>query len=323
MDLPIYNIKVDDLIFEDGVQRISLVNEPAIEEKFITLSKDKIFLAADVEKKELVGPFLVPDKLIYRNVDGYEFYIKFNKEDIEIISSKWMREGKMHNFNLEHEDITVPAYLKENWIIEDENDKSSKYGFDLPLGTWMGKIKIEDDNFWSKYVKAGKVKGFSVELMASALELQLNKNKLSSMDKVKLQEEVVGATGATATAVEEVSTIDTVVEEQELTVEEEVMAMLTPITEKYDAMLEGLQMKINELESIVSEMNKKEEVVDEAGVQPEVEQEIVELKKQVQELSKFISTNTKEVSVDKSNDLKLKREQDLKSKLEFLVNRKK
>jgi hypothetical protein len=51
----------------------------------------------------------------------------------------------------------------ESWIIEDEQkDKSKLYGFDLPKGTWMISMKVNNDEVWND-VKEGKVKGFSIE----------------------------------------------------------------------------------------------------------------------------------------------------------------
>jgi hypothetical protein len=50
----------------------------------------------------------------------------------------------------------------ESWIIEGENDKSKNYGFDLPQGTWMISMKVNNDEIWDK-VKLGEVKGFSIE----------------------------------------------------------------------------------------------------------------------------------------------------------------
>ena len=41
-------------------------------------------------------------------------------------------------------------------------DKSKLYGFDLPNGTWFVKMKITNDELWSK-VKDGELKGLSIE----------------------------------------------------------------------------------------------------------------------------------------------------------------
>ena len=48
--------------------------------------------------------------------------------------------------------------------LEDEKyDKSRKYRMNVPIGTWMGSVKVNNDEVWNEYVKTGKVKGFSIE----------------------------------------------------------------------------------------------------------------------------------------------------------------
>ena len=41
-------------------------------------------------------------------------------------------------------------------------DKSRLYGYDLPKGTWMVSMKINNDELWNK-IKAGELKGLSIE----------------------------------------------------------------------------------------------------------------------------------------------------------------
>ena len=41
-------------------------------------------------------------------------------------------------------------------------DKSRLYGYDLPKGTWMVSMKINNDELWSK-VKDGSLRGLSIE----------------------------------------------------------------------------------------------------------------------------------------------------------------
>jgi hypothetical protein len=54
--------------------------------------------------------------------------------------------------------------LVESWLVEDkEKDKSALYGLDVPLGTWMGSVKVNNDEVWNEFVKTKKVKGFSIE----------------------------------------------------------------------------------------------------------------------------------------------------------------
>jgi hypothetical protein len=51
------------------------------------------------------------------------------------------------------------------------------YGFSLPKGTWMISMKVDNDEVWHD-VKAGKVKGFSIEgYFADKLEMSLEQQK--------------------------------------------------------------------------------------------------------------------------------------------------
>ena len=64
----------------------------------------------------------------------------------------------------------------ESWIKEDDtHDKSLKYGFDLPNGTWFAVMKVENDETWQR-VKNGEVKGFSIEGNFDLEKINLNKN---------------------------------------------------------------------------------------------------------------------------------------------------
>ena len=37
------------------------------------------------------------------------------------------------------------------------------YGLDVPVGTWMVAVKVDNEAIWQEWVKEGKVKGFSIE----------------------------------------------------------------------------------------------------------------------------------------------------------------
>ena len=124
------------------------------------------FAALD-EKQMLVGPLMVPNKLIPRaDENGDMYYVYFTEDTIKKLAYKMMKDKLIDSVNIEHDnnDRVDDAYLVESWIIEDDKtDKSRKYGFDLPKGTWMGMYKIDNEKIWNEYVKTGLVKGFSVE----------------------------------------------------------------------------------------------------------------------------------------------------------------
>ena len=147
-----------------GIEAISLVEFPAIEENFVALSKHKIELKTmDEEKRLVVGLALVPDKKIYRNNGGFEYNITFSKDTVRKASEKYLKSLKIHNATIEHEMEVDGVYLTESWIVEDvDKDKTALYDLDAPEGAWAVSMRIENDEVWQD-VKAGKYLGFSIE----------------------------------------------------------------------------------------------------------------------------------------------------------------
>lgn len=128
-------------------------------------SKNSQKFSLDEEKRIITGPAMVPNKMIPRRGTMGEVYsVFFTEETIRKISEKFLREKHTDKTNLEHTPINLSdVYVIESWIIEDpDNDKSTKFGYDLPSGTWMVSMKVEDDKIWNS-VKQGNIKGFSVE----------------------------------------------------------------------------------------------------------------------------------------------------------------
>ena len=76
----------------------------------------------------------------------------------------FLQNGKQSNSTLEHSKALNGLTLVESWLVEDDvMDKSRKYGLDVPVGTWMGSVKVNNDDVWNEYVKTNKVRGFSIE----------------------------------------------------------------------------------------------------------------------------------------------------------------
>ena len=149
-----------------GIEAISVVENPAIEEDFIALkNQDQIRLAeVSKEKRILMGAALIPDKPIYRKSDDNEFYIYFSKDTVAKASQMFLQAGNQGQATMEHATEKLEGMtVVESWIIEDEvHDKSRKYGLDMPVGTWMVSMKCDNDEVWAK-VKENKIRGFSIE----------------------------------------------------------------------------------------------------------------------------------------------------------------
>jgi hypothetical protein len=129
---------------------------------------DASYAFASIEEKQMViGPAMVPNKLIVRkDEEGNPYYVYFSEEAIKRIAYKMMADKVIDKVNIEHDGqkFVDGAYLVESWIVDDpEKDKSLLYGFTPVKGQWMTMYKIDDKDIWDKYIKTGKVKGFSVE----------------------------------------------------------------------------------------------------------------------------------------------------------------
>ena len=150
-----------------GIEAISVVEAPAIEEDFIALkNEDKIRLAeVSKEKRLLMGAALIPDKPIYRKSGDHEFYIYFSKDTVAKASQMFLKSGNQGQATMEHASEKLDGMtVVESWIVEsDLYDKSKKYGLDMPIGTWMVSMKVDNDEIWNNYVKKNKIKGFSIE----------------------------------------------------------------------------------------------------------------------------------------------------------------
>ena len=119
------------------------------------------------DKMEIAGPLMIPDKLIPRfDEEGEKYYVFFDAAGIKKLSYKLMKNKLIDSVNIEHDPERKVADLSlvESWLVTDpENDKSNSYGYKLAKGSWFGIYKVNNDEVWEKYIKTGKVKGFSVE----------------------------------------------------------------------------------------------------------------------------------------------------------------
>ena len=159
---------------------ISLVESPAIESDFVALAKEEeekqqVFLESN-EKHMVYGAALIPDKDIYRNNGEQEFYINFTKESIERMSQDFMKEYRQYEVKTDHDDIANEVCVVESWLVSDSyKDKSNALGINVPEGAWMIGMKVNNIDTWER-IKAGELKGFSVESMISLEEFSKQNN---------------------------------------------------------------------------------------------------------------------------------------------------
>ena len=178
---------------EDGVFAISLVENPAIEENWVALSKEQIELKViDDEKRIVVGFALVPDKEIYRKqkVGGVmkEFNIRMSKDTVSKAAELFMKNLNGKNFTVEHERPEQGISVIESWIVEDKaHDKSNIYNLKPKGGEWVVMSKIYNDKVWED-VKSGIYKAYSIEAMFQGFE-QLQSKELTIIEEL---EQIIG-----------------------------------------------------------------------------------------------------------------------------------
>jgi hypothetical protein len=152
---------------ELAIDAISLVTSPAIESEFVFFGKEKnnlTFAKVDEEKRMLISPALIPNKNIFRHNPNTQedYYVYFSKETVRKASELYLKHNNHHKATYQHQDRVSGVLTVESWIKEGDMDKSKLYGYDLPDGTWFVKMKIENDELWSK-IKDGELKGLSIE----------------------------------------------------------------------------------------------------------------------------------------------------------------
>jgi len=200
----VVELTLDDLE-NNGVVAVSLVDEPAIEFDYMLFNKEKINVTlaqVDEEQRIITGPALIPDKEIYRfnQRTNEEFYVWFSKETVKKVSEKFLIDQNNSNVTLDHQNLVSNISVIESWIVTDpENDKAKALGYDVPEGTWMLSMKVNNDMVWTDLIKSGLLRGFSIEGSFSHNFEKMSKNEeiheiideLTEDDRLELVEELL------------------------------------------------------------------------------------------------------------------------------------
>ena len=271
-------------VINGQVQAISLVDYPAIEADFVALSK-QLPIQLSTDKMELIGPVLIPDKLIYRRLEGREFYISFDAETIEQLANDYLANGFQYNFTLDHKTETQDVVVVQSWVTLEDGE--------YPKGTWMIKAKVNNEDLWQS-IKSGEFKGFSIESVVE-LDKSINEFDFSSQmsteelfEKIKelfkeafnpqTPEEVIDEKAAEVVEeVKEEVVAEVEMKEEEPKEDERVKELEDQLASK-DAEIAALNDKIAELEAGLK--TKDEEAVELAKQVAESKEEIVKLSKQ-------------------------------------------
>lgn len=293
-------MRVYEAVFDedktDGVYGISLVENPAMEDHWITLSEQPTqinFSAVNDEKKLLLGAVLIPNKKVLRiDGEGNEFFITFTKETVGKLAHNFLKKGFQNNSSLEHEIKLNDVSFVESWQVENpEIDKSALYGKKYEEGTWVTMAKVSDENY--EKAKNGELKGFSIDGLLGLKKIELNQVNNNSMTKQdfldafkaifsqepeKVAENVeVKAEEVIEETVED--TVETKPEVQEFDKEafmDAVAEVMKTQLSKFDEKLEAIEAKFskeleekeNEVKELETKLSKEPEV---KGIKPNPE----------------------------------------------------
>jgi hypothetical protein len=121
---------------------------------------------ADKERRLISGALMISDLPIYRADESGEYYVVFDKEQIEKIAQRFFKKGFTHNVNMMHnsERQVDGVYMVESFIIDKTRGIKTPEGYPtLTEGSWFGTFKVDNNEIWNDFIRTGVFKGFSVE----------------------------------------------------------------------------------------------------------------------------------------------------------------
>jgi hypothetical protein len=188
--LPIYKAIVGDDV-ETGMITISLVDAPAVEVDFLYFDEDKkplSFAVEDEEQRKVLGVVMTCDSPIYRrDSNGYEYYIVYDRQTIEKMAEKYLRQNKQNNVDLNHSFVLEEGIYLNEFFIKDTAKGINPTGFEeVKDGSLFAIFHVQNDEVWNA-IKEGTFKGFSLSGYFDSELVQFNKVKEDNKFMTKLK----------------------------------------------------------------------------------------------------------------------------------------
>lgn len=188
--LPVYEALISSE--DDGIITISLVDEPAVESDFVCFAKDtgkQLFALKDSAERLITGCLMKADTPIYRNDNGYEYYIVFSKKVIQKMARKMLCDGTFKNIDTQHNGELLPqgALTLMEVYIKDSNKGIDPNFVDVPDGSLMTTFKVNSDDIWNKCANGDFLNGFSLEGFFETKQIDFSKNKPNKTKSFKMR----------------------------------------------------------------------------------------------------------------------------------------
>lgn len=174
MELPVRIAVFDKTKKQQGLKCISLVDKPAIGFMAVKMSEQKEFKLSiqNEEQRIIFTPVLIPDQLIYREVNGERFNLVFTADTIKEVAIDWAAKLLTNAVDINHSEKLIDGVTWFESFILDEKRASKAEGFDgISMGTWFVSGKVTDDGIWNK-IKSGEIKGVSIDGVFDAMLVQ-------------------------------------------------------------------------------------------------------------------------------------------------------
>lgn len=164
--IPVFRATI--AVDEAGMQKISLVDAPAVMSDFLAFAREQApqrFTVENEEKRLIFGPVMRANFPIYRrDKELGEYFIKFDPETIRVMAEKYLVEGRQNDVNAMHAaGSDVAGVDMVQYFIKDTAAGLAPAGFeDIEDGSLFAEFHVINDDVWAK-VKDGTFRGFSLE----------------------------------------------------------------------------------------------------------------------------------------------------------------
>ena len=165
--LPIYRIVIDPENEQEGMDAISLVDDPAVGDLFLKFSKEKklINFSADEERHIITGVALSCNLPIYRIFGEEECYVTFDKETIETLVLDYSKKNLFNSVNLQHNDdmFVDGVYMIESYFVDRKRGIAPAEFPDIEDGSYIVSFKVTNNDLWDAIKTSGELNGFSIQ----------------------------------------------------------------------------------------------------------------------------------------------------------------
>lgn len=179
--LPLYRIAINPLNEKEGMDAISLVDDPAVGDLFLKFAKSEKLLqfTANPEKHIITGVALSCNLPIYRVIDGFECYVVFDKQTIETLVLDYSQKNLFNSVNIQHNDenFVDGVYMIESYFVNRERGIAPVEFPNIEDGSFIVSFKVTNNELWEQIITNGDLNGFSIQGFFDICEIP-NENEM-------------------------------------------------------------------------------------------------------------------------------------------------